>query len=75
MTLPGKEKLAKERAALSGTELPEKLIVHDSTASASSIDIIVVPSSLPSQTAKISSAPVEGETQIAIEQASQRRER
>jgi len=49
----GKEKLAKERAALSGTELPEKLIVHDSTASASSIDIIVVPSSLPSQTAKI----------------------
>jgi len=44
----GKEKLAKERAALSGTELPEKLIVHDSTASASSTDIIVVASDLPS---------------------------
>jgi len=66
----GKEKLAIERAALSGTELPETLIVHDSTASASTTDIVIA-SDLPSQSAKIPSAPVEGETQIAAEQASQ----
>jgi len=67
----GKEKLAQERAALSGTELPEKLIVHDPTVSASSTDIIIVPSSLPSQTTKVTSTLIEGETQVATEQASQ----
>jgi len=66
----GKYKLAKERVALSGTELLDKLVVHDPTASASSTNINVVPSSLPSQAATIISAPAECETQAIKEQAS-----
>jgi len=63
----GKEELAKERAASSGTEQSEKLVIHDSTASASTADITVASD----QTAKILSAPAEGEIQITTEQASQ----
>jgi len=69
----GKEKLAKERAAVSGTEPSNKLAVHDPTVSASSTDINVVASSLPSQVAKIISASVKGETRAITEQASQKK--
>jgi len=66
----GKEKLAKERAAMSETEPLDKLVVYDPTFSASSTDVNVVASNLPSQSAKVTSAPVEGETQVVTEQAS-----